>query len=266
MSSVETKQETQSTTVAKQKPQGVKDWLKSDYLKTQIANVIPKHMTPERVMRVALNAVSRTPKLADCTPESFMRCLLDLSAWGLEPDGRHAHLIPYGQECTLVLDYKGLVTLAYRSGWVKKIHADVVYEGDIFVYSTGNVMQHTPYEFRDDANKPSERGKFKAAYCIITLAEGGEKHEVMTASEVEGIRNRSKSGNNGPWKTDFNEMAKKTVYRRASKWLPLSPEQQDAMERDDDRIVDAVSVAVTQQLAKSAMPLIGTSVLEQVEE
>ncbi|AMV34380.1 recombination and repair protein RecT [Pirellula sp. SH-Sr6A] len=253
-----TKEAKPETAIAK-KPNGIKDWLKSDALKTQIASVAPKHMAPERVMRIALNAVSRTPKLADCTPESFMRCLLDLSSWGLEPDGRHAHLIPYGTECTLVLDYKGLVTLAYRSGWVKKIHADVVFEGDIFVYSLGTVCQHIPWEFRDDANKPEHKGHFRAAYCVVTMADGIEKHEVMTASEIDAIKAKSRSGNSGPWKDHYTEMAKKTVYRRASKWLPLSPEQADAMERDDDRIIDAVSVAVTQRLSKAAMPLIGAN-------
>ena len=69
----------------------------------------------------------------------------------------------------------------------------------------------------------------------------------MTTAEIESVRKRSRSGESGPWKTDWSEMAKKTVFRRCSKWLPMSPELADALDRDDDKIVDAVSVTASVQ-------------------
>lgn len=232
-----------STAVTTQtKPTTLKGWLQSDALKLEVAKVLPKHMKPERMMRIAITALTRVPKLNDCTQESFVRCLLDLSSWGLEPNGRDAHLIPYGKECTLILDYKGLVVLAYRSGVVKKIHADIVRQGDLFVYNLGEVEQHIPWAYRTDGHRPPESGEIIAAYCFVQMADGVTKSEVMSKDEVESIRKRSKAGGSGPWVTDWCEMAKKTAFRRCSKWLPLSPDINEAFERDDDRIVDAVQV------------------------
>lgn len=169
-----------------------------------------------------------------------------MSSWGLEPNGRDAHLIPYGRECTLVIDYKGLVALAYRSGTVKKIHADVVRQGDIFEHELGEIRRHTSWAFRSDINRPDKSGDVIAAYCHVVMADGVVKDEVMTFEEIESIRNRSKAGQSGPWKTDWNEMAKKTVFRRATKWLPLSPEVVDAFVADDDRVVDSVATSFVQ--------------------
>jgi recombination protein RecT len=227
-------------------------------MEREIAKALPKHMSPERMMRVALTCLSRVPKLADCTPESFAQCLLSLSQWGLEPDGRRAHLIPYGRECTLIIDYKGLVELAYRSGSVRLIHADVVREGDWFEYSLGEVKAHTPWAFRMDGDKPTEAGEIVAAYCIVRLDHDCAKCEVMTRDEIDGIRKRSKSGQSGPWVTDYAEMAKKTAFRRVSKWLPLSAEVHEAYDREDSQ----ESLTVVQQnvsRTESLMAKLGSS-------
>ncbi len=217
-------------------PMTIKQQLNNPAMIEQIRKALPSHMSAERMARVALTALTRNPKLAECTQASFFKCLLDLSAWGLEPDGRRAHLIPYATECTLVLDYKGIVELAYRSGYVKDIHCDVVRAGDVFVYSLGKIQQHTPYAFRLDESKPAEAGEIVAAYCIVQMRDEATHQEVMTRQEIDAIKGRSRSGNNGPWKTDFAEMAKKTVFRRASKWLPLSSEVVEAFDRDADSL------------------------------
>lgn len=217
-------------------PLTIREQLKSPALLGEIAKALPSHMSADRMARVAITALTRTPKLADCTQASFFRCLLDLSAMGLEPDGRRAHLIPYKNECTLIVDYKGIVELCYRSGSVSAIHADVVHEGDSFGYSLGRVLDHTPWFLLPSDSRPKECGKPIAAYCIVKMKGGTEKHEVMSFDEIESIRKRSRAGSNGPWITDWNEMAKKTVFRRCSKWLPWSAEIVDAIERDDDVI------------------------------
>ena len=207
----------------------------SDEVKARIQEVLPTHLKAERFLRVAVGALTRNPKLAECTQPSFLRCLLDLSALGLEPDGRRAHLIPYANkragtvECTLIVDYKGLAELAHRSGVVSNIHADIVCENDVFEYDLGDIKKHA-IDFR----KP--RGNAYAVYAVVTFKDGTRKVEVLSRNEVEAVRNRSRSGQDGPWVTDWNEMAKKTAFRRLSKWLPLSPEYHDALDRDGDTL------------------------------
>lgn len=223
----------------------IKEQLANPKLLDQIQKALPSHMSAERMARVALTALTKTPKLAECTQQSFFKCLLDLSSWGLEPDGRRAHLIPYGTECTLILDYKGIVELCFRSGYVKNIHADVVHEGDAFEFNLGKVTRHTPWAFRVD-DKPKSAGEIIAAYCIVEMKDGASKHEVMTRTEIDGVRNRSKAGKSGPWVSDYSEMSKKTVFRRASKWLPLSAEVAEAFDRDQD----SLPAAQHQQQAK----------------
>lgn len=207
-------------------PKSVKGWLTSDYFKSQVALVLPKHMTPERFVRVAITCLTRIPKLGQCSPESVLRCMMACSELGLEPDGRRAHLIPFGQECTLIVDYKGMVELAMRSGTVSSIFAQTVCDNDVFDYDTGEI--HHKIDFKRD------RGSMYAVYTVVKFKDGGQHTEVMTKADVDRIRNRSKAKSNGPWVTDYDEMAKKTVFRRASKWIVLSPEIQDALEKDAD--------------------------------
>lgn len=207
--------------------------LDSEEFRQAVAKALPKHLTADRFVRVAATTIMRTPKLAECDQTSFFNCLLTLSQLGLEPDGRRAHLIPRWSsrrkctECTLVVDYKGLSELALRSGMISRLHADVICEYDEFDYDCGELKRH-----RIDYRKP--RGAVYAAYALVQYRDGSQKAEVMTVEEIEGIRGRSPSGKDGPWVTDWNEMAKKTVFRRLSKWLPLSAEFRDAVDADED--------------------------------
>ena len=238
-------------------------------MREQFARSLPSHLTPERFARIAITALTRTPKLLDCTPESLMRCLLDLSAFGLEPDGRRAHLIPYGAQCTLVIDWKGLAELAMRSGVIAKLHADVVCENDTFEYNLGAITCH-----KIDFRKP--RGEVYAAYAMAQTKTGEVFVAVLSKDEVEAVRKRSRSGTSGPWVSDWNEMAKKTAFRRLSKWLPLSAEFRDAQEKDDEqerevRDVTPIPEASASKLFKSKLDAITETVeqaglYEQAEE
>lgn len=222
----------------------IKDLLCSDQFKTQVAMALPKHCTPDRFVRVALTAMMRTPKLMGCSQDSLFSCLLTLSQMGLEPDGRRAHLIPFEDKkkgvtiCTLIVDYKGLAELAMRSGVVSSIHADVICENDEFEYDRGQVLKHK-------INFKEPRGEAYAAYCIVKMRDGTEpKCEVMPKSDIYLVRDKSsgwrafKAGytKDNPWadKQSEPEMWKKTVFRRASKWLPLSPELRDRIDADDE--------------------------------
>ncbi len=209
------------------KKSDLKTLINSDAMREQFARALPKHLPAERFARIAITALTRTPKLADCTPESMMKCLLDLSAMGLEPDGRRAHLIPYGTEATLIVDYKGLVELIRRSGDVVSIRAETVCEKDSFDWKNGEVTH--------SVNWREDRGAVQAVYAEAVMKSGEKQSAVMTREEVEAIRARSRAGKSGPWVTDWPEMAKKTAVRRLSKMLPLSSEIMHHVERDDDQ-------------------------------
>lgn len=220
---------TQSTAVAVKAPATIQQLIQTPSFKEKVALSLPKHLSPDRFARVALLAINRTPKLAQCTQSSLLQCLYDLSAVGLEPDGRRAHLIPYKDKCTLILDYKGIVELVRRSGDVSDLHADVICENDEFsyVFGTGSHLKH-----KIDLRKP--RGAVIGAYSYVRLKDGSDSFEVLQKDEIEAVRKRSMAGNSGPWVSDWNEMAKKTAFRRHSKWLPLSPELRDALEKEDE--------------------------------
>lgn len=187
-----------------QAPRDIRSLLVSDKVKSQIRLALPVHMSPDRMMRVALTAINKTPKLLDCTQESILSCLMQCSQYGVEPDGRHAHLIPYGNQCTLIIDYKGIVALVRRSGEVNDIYADVVCENDRFEFQKGRDRKLThSYDLRQP------RGDVIGVYSYVVPKEGADSFEIMSVDEVEAIRARSRSGKAGPWVSDWNEMAKK---------------------------------------------------------
>lgn len=241
---VESAKPAASAPAIKKAPKTIKDHLQGDAFKMEVARALPKHLSADRFLRVAVTAMTKVPKLADCDQTSFFGSLLTLSQFGLEPDGRRAHLIPFENrkrgvvECQLIIDWKGYVELAMRSGLVANLHADVVREGDLLEYSAGRLISHVPHFLRRDADRPAESGDVFAVYALANFRDGSSKCEVLSIDEVEGIRKRSRAAESGPWVTDFNEMAKKTAFRRLSKWLPLSPEVMDLMDKDDDRLED----------------------------
>jgi recombination protein RecT len=231
---------TQLSTQSAPPKKAFRELIESSKFKDQIAAALPKHLTSDRFVRVLLTATIKVPKLAECTQASVFKSIFDCAAMGLEPDGRRAHLIPYENrragtvECQLIIDYKGLAELAMRSGAVAYLHADVVREGDVFDYSMGELRSHVPHFLRRDDHKPEQSGKVFAAYALVRMKDGTAKAEVMSRDDIEAIRSRSRAGGSGPWVTDWNEMAKKTAFRRLSKWLPLSPEIRDAFDKDGD--------------------------------
>jgi recombination protein RecT len=231
----------------------IKQLIESSRFKNAVASALPAHLRPDRFVRVALTALTRTPKLAQCDQASFFQSLMTLSQFGLEPDGRNAHLIPFENrkrgvtECQLIIDYKGLVDLAMRSGKIAYIHADKVCVNDRFEYDRGEIKTHL-------INFKEPRGEAYAYYAICRFKDETEKCEVMTRDEVDKIRGRSRAGQAGPWVTDFDEMAKKTVFRRLSKWLQLSPEYRDALDVDADVLEENRFQAALPAIAR---PVIG---------
>lgn len=193
--------------------------------KGQIAAAVSgTSLNAERVARVALTCLRKNPKLQECKPESVFAGILICSQMGLEI-GYEAHLIPFKDECQVIFDYKGLISLNYRSSYVRDVDADVVYSKDHFVYRKGSDAK---LEWTPDYDQPT-RGLPKLAFAICHTSTGGFVAVVMTKQEIESIRDRSsnvrsakKYGKQTPWDTDPDEMWKKTVMRRLSKVLPKS--------------------------------------------
>jgi recombination protein RecT len=199
----------------------------------KLARVLPVTLTPAYIIRVVNSAVLKNPAILGCTRASVETSILNLGVIGLEPDGRNAHLIPYKGVCTPVIDWKGLVQLALRSGKVASIHADNVFEGDLFEYDTGVVIRHVPWYLRGLGVK-HKKGAQMASYVIATLSSGAKMSAVIPLEDVQAIRRRSKSPNAGPWVTDFEQMSIKTVIRRGSKYWPITPEFSAALALEDD--------------------------------
>jgi recombination protein RecT len=206
-------------------------------MRPQIALALPKHVSPDRVMRIALTALKSTRGLADCTSQSFLGSLLQASVLGLEintPLG-HAYLIPFHERksnttlAQLVIGYQGMLDLARRSGMVKSIYARAVYAGDNFDFEYGLEprLLHKPGEWTDGKRELTH------VYAVARLTDGEPTFTVLTVREVEWYRERSKARDVGPWVTDYDAMAMKTAVRRLYTWLPKSAEQAQAVALDD---------------------------------
>ena len=189
-----------------------------------IKKALPSVITPERFTRMVLSALSSMPKLAECSPQSFLAAMMTAAQLGVEPNTAlgQAYLLPYrnhGQmECQFQLGYKGLIDLAYRSGEVSVIQAHTVYENDVFEYELGMdpKLRHVPAK--------TDRGEAVAYYAMFKTKDGGYGFEVMSVDDVQRHAQRySKSYGSGssPWRSNFDEMAKKTVLKRALKYAPL---------------------------------------------
>lgn len=207
-------------------------------IQKQMALAMPKHLTADRLARIATTEMRRVPALAKCSPESFLGAIMQCSQLGLEPSNGlgHAYLIPFGNgkdakgraNVQLIIGYRGMIDLARRSGQIKSISARAVYEHDEFEYQYGlhEDLRHKPTE-------DGEAGKLTHVYAVAQLKDGGVQFEVMSRKQVETIKAQSKAGNNGPWVSHFEEMAKKTVVRRLFKYLPVSIEMQHAVGLDE---------------------------------
>lgn len=211
-------EKTQSVATKKQ-PETVKDYIK--VYEKELARALPKVITAERFTRMVMTAVSQTPKLQQCTPQTFIAAMLTAAQLGLEPNTPlgQAYLIPYGTVCQFQIGYKGFIELTHRSGQLKNIEAHVVYENDDFDFEYGleAKLSHKPAK----ANK----GEPIWVYAIYHLNNGGYGFEVMSWEEclLHGQK-YSKTYNNGPWKTNPEEMAKKTMIKKVLKYAPLKSE------------------------------------------
>lgn len=227
-------------------------------IKAQMALALPKHMTADRLARIALTEIRKNPKLAQCDQTSFLGAIMQLAALGLEPGGAlgHAYLIPFdkrgklangqwgvvGTEVQLILGYRGMLDLARRSGQILSLEARAVYAADQFEVELGldSKIVHRPNWTATD------RGELTFVYAVAKLKDGGVQFDVMSRADIERVRNESqgfkaavsaaekyKKDPTSTWHDHFEPMALKTVIRRLFKYLPVSIEIQRAVGLDE---------------------------------
>lgn len=221
-----------------------------DQKKHELAKMLPKTLSIDRLLKVAQIAATTTPALAKCDVPSLVGAIGQCAQMGLEPNTvlGHAYLVPFntkrrdasGNErwvnsVQVIIGYKGLIDLARRSGQIVSIAAHEVCERDHFelVYGLDEKLNHTP--------AMGERGEVVGFYAVAKLTGGGHAFEFMSAHQVEQIKTASqgyqqavkyKKEASHPWTVHFIEMGRKTVIRRLAKYLPLSVEFQTAAALD----------------------------------
>lgn len=232
------------TKIEPQKPLTIRELIEK--AKPKLAEVMPRHLSADRLVRVTLAAINRNPDLLACTHTSLLASVMTAAQLGLEPTGvlGSAYLVPYNvkikgkdgekdrweKQAQLIPGYRGLIDLARRSGQIESIEAHPVFSNERFRchYGLDPTLEHEPAWEGDP-------GPFKAVYAIAKLKDGGKQVEVMTKAQVDKIMLGSQSGGKwGPWKDHYEEMARKTVVRRIAKYLPLTPELADALGHEED--------------------------------
>lgn len=197
--------------------------------------VAASKVTPDKLIKIAIAAAQRTPLLLQCTPASIVRSVMQGAELGLTPGSalNSAYLVPFKNggvyEAQLIVSAQGLCELMYRSGLVASVDAEVVYRGDEFEFELGlnRKLRHVPSGATIDPKEITH------AYVVVTMMNGTTAFRVMSRAEIDRIRSRSKAGNNGPWVTDYAEMARKTVIKNGSKYVPKSIEVAKAIALDN---------------------------------
>lgn len=216
----------------------LRDYVMGDAVKMRLRDVASKYLQPDEIARCVLVAASRNPRIAECTQDSILRCMMDAATIGIRPGGTMGRgwLIPRyngkirAYELNFDPGWRGLADIARRSKVVKRIEARVVHALDTFrvVEGTDGSIQHIPYDGDDDP------GPIRAAYAVAFL-EDGQQFEVIWKRDLDRIAgvstSRDKDGNaTGPWKDWPEEMARKSAVRRLCKHLPVDEELEYALE------------------------------------
>jgi len=208
-----------------------------------IRAVASKALDATQLIKMVGLAASRNPRIAQCTPLSVLNAVMTCAELNLYPSATlgTAYFVPYLNrknrehqfyECQLIVGYRGMCTLARRSGEIVSIQVEVVREGDEFEleYGLNPIFRHKP---KGDTSKPVLK-----VWALAMLKGGGHQMVVMSREEIEAVRERSRAADSGPWVTDTVEMAKKTAIRRLCKLLPLTPEVENSLGTIDRSEVD----------------------------
>lgn len=191
----------------------------------------------ERFAGIINTAVLQNRDLLTAERSSLIAACLKAAHDGLLPDGSESALVIYNTKqkdgrYKQLVQYlpmvRGIIKKIRNTGQLKHISANVVYEFDKFRYTLGDC------ESLDHEPAIGERGKKIAVYAIVQLKDGTFYRDVMSFAEIETARNKSKAANGSAWSDFWGEMARKTVIKRLSKFLPMSAELEAVLSRDDE--------------------------------
>lgn len=214
-------------------------------MEKEFKRALPDQVGVQRFVRVAITIVRTNPKLMQCDGMSIVAALMQSAQLGLEPNTPlgQSYLIPYKNkrvidgrdtwvdEAQFQIGYKGLITLALRTGEYKAIYAHEVYANDEFEYSYGldKDLKHIP------ADDP--QGEPVKYYAVYHLKNGGYDFVVWSKTRVDfHAKKYSKAvqkDHNSPWKTDYDMQAKKTVLKEVLKYAPKSIEFAQQLAADE---------------------------------
>jgi recombination protein RecT len=193
-------------------------------------------ITPAKFTQIVISELKRSTKLQEAfvkNPASLFASILHCADLGLNPSQMlgEFYFIPFKDTINAVLGYKGLITLLMRSSRVKKIWAEVVYDGDDFIYELGlePTLVHTP---NHNADRTASNISF--VYCCAKI-DDETIFKVMSKKEIQQIADMSKYPNQLYFNDKSNPerwLEKKTVLKQLSKLMP----------KDDDRLKKAVSM------------------------
>lgn len=235
----------------------------------QIEKVVPRYITPDRMLRLVTGEINRTPLLKACSVMSIINGVTTAASLGIGIGPRMAYLVPFlttkkingsfvrGYEATLMIDYRSKITLAKRCGVIIR-PPQLVFPGDEFQaqYENGALVIHhvrgtgkriERYEYKNPDIKDAKE-RVKAGFSVTpnythsyVFWRDGEEilGELMDAEQIDAIRRRSKAGNDGPWITDPGQMARKSVIHRCFNYIPFDPETSQGRQALQSQEIDA---------------------------
>jgi recombination protein RecT len=238
-----------------------------EQFKGEIARALPKHLSPDRMVRIALTAFRMNPKLAQTDPRSVFAAVIQSSQLGLEVGLMgEAHLVPFGSQCQLIPGYQGLMKLARNSGIVQDIYGHEVRINDKFdiVLGLNRTLMHEPLKKNGFPASDEERGMIVGFYAVAVFKDGTRTFHALSKEQIEQVRDNSrgyqmakKYGKESPWDTHFVPMGLKTVIRRLCNLLPKSPELAMALALDEvTERGENQNIGITEAIEGSWAPII----------
>ena len=191
-----------------------------------VESALPKDFNRERFVQNCIAVMNENPALAKINPAQTIQGLLKGAYLGLDFLNRECYLIPYGNSVQFQTDYKGEVkfTKKYSIRKILDVYAKVVRKGDEFVEEIIDgkpSIDFKPLPFNDD--------EIIGAFAVVLYQDGGMSYEVMSVKDINSVRNNySKASQSKAWKYSFDEMCKKTVYRRLCKHIETDFESAEA--------------------------------------
>ncbi|WP_105604149.1 recombinase RecT [Cronobacter sakazakii] len=163
-------------------------------------------------------------KTATSNPTSAQNAIINVAAIGitLNPASKLAYLVPRDGMVCLDISYMGLLHLAQSSGSIKWGQCKLVCAND--TYESNGLDKAPTHKY----NAFGDRGEVVGGYCTVKTPDGDYLTEEMSLAEIKAVEATSKA-KNGPWKSFWEEMARKTIVKRASKYWPKAQRLDNAI-------------------------------------